>query len=68
MTIDGIEVTELMAALEGEERGIDMAEQERAMMLSDRLWRMLACMVRLDMAAGIALRRRVAAMAAVEMT
>jgi hypothetical protein len=32
-----------------------MAEQERAMTLSDRLWRMLACLVRLDMAAGIVL-------------
>jgi hypothetical protein len=32
-----------------------MAEQERAMMLSDRLWRTLACLVRLDMAAGIIL-------------
>jgi hypothetical protein len=32
-----------------------MAEQERAMMLSDRLWRTLACLVRLDMAAGIGL-------------
>jgi hypothetical protein len=32
-----------------------MAEQERAMMLSDRLWRMLARLVRLDMAAGIVL-------------
>jgi hypothetical protein len=32
-----------------------MAEQERAMMLSDRLWRMLARLVRLDMAASIVL-------------
>jgi hypothetical protein len=32
-----------------------MAEQERAMMLSDRLWRILTRLVRLDMAAGIVL-------------
>jgi hypothetical protein len=32
-----------------------MAEQERAMMLSDRLWRTMAFLVRLDMAAGIVL-------------
>jgi hypothetical protein len=32
-----------------------MAEQERAMMLSDRFWRTLECLARLDMAAGIVL-------------
>ena len=54
MTIDGIEVTELLALGRRRTRH-DVAEQERAMMLSDRFWPALARLVRLDMAAGIAL-------------
>jgi hypothetical protein len=33
----------------------EAADQERAMMLSNRFWRTLTCLVRLDIAAGIIL-------------